>query len=291
MITGPGAGVTAAGAERGADTRAGAVTFERRRDLPGGVRCGIVPCLALRFSRSFTSASLSGWRSRFRADHLGLLLTLAYLFLGALGMLHEALIFSMFRINILDFAEPSYFLVSALRDPLIVVVSLVAVPVVALYYRFIVRANARPERQQWWRGTEAQRRFVERHYTALFVATTFLYAVVFSLSYVVYVAKQLRAGEGRRLRAELVADPGHFRRDSSALLMLGATQKYLFLYDRVRQVTSIVPSSNIARVVVERRKVPNRTGAAPGQHAGPSIRSPDRGVFLTMAVVRSRHDG
>lgn len=236
---------------------------EIQRPSPASVPDASAPALRL------TPAALTGWRSRFRADHLGLLLTVSYLFLGALGMLHEALVFSMFRINILDFAEPSDFLVAALRDPLIVVVSLVAVPVVALYYRFIVRANARPGRQRWWRGTEAQRRFVARHYTALFLGTTFLYALVFSLFYAVHVAKQLRAGEGRRLHVELVADPGHFQRDSSALLMLGATQKYLFLYDRARQVTSIVPSSNIARVVVERRKAPVRAEVTPVPRAGP----------------------
>ena len=210
-----------------------------------------------------TPAALSGWRSRFRVDHLGILLTLSYLFLGALGMLHEGLVFLMFRVNILDFAEPSDFLVAALRDPLIVVVSLVAVPLVALYYRLIARANARPGRKQWWRGTASQRQFVERHYSALFLATTLLYAVVFSLFYALHVAKQLRAGEGRHVRVELVADPGHFQRDTAPLLMLGATQKYLFLYDRSLQSTSIVPSSNIARVVVERRSVPARTVAPP----------------------------
>ena len=216
-----------------------------------------------------TPAALSGWRSRFRVDHLGILLTLSYLFLGALGMLHEALVFLMFRINILDFAEPSDFLLAALRDPLIVVVSLIAVPLVALYYRLIARANARPGRKQWWRGTASQRHFVERHYSALFVATTLLYAVVFSLFYALHVARQLRAGEGRHVRVELVADPGHIQRDTAPLLMLGATQKYLFLYDRALQITSIVPSSNIARVIVERRRAPARATAMPAQHSVP----------------------
>lgn len=234
-------------------------------DLPSLPAVADAPPPVLRL----TPAALSGWRSRFRADHLGLLLTLSYLFLGALGMLHEALVFSMFRINILDFAEPSDFLVAALRDPLIVLVSLVAVPLVALYYRFIVGANARSTEERWWRGTLRQRRFVERNYTALFAGTTLLYAVGFSLFYALHVAKQLRAGEGRRLRVELVADPGHFQRDSSALLMLGATQKYLFLYDRTRQVTSIVPASNIARVVVERRKGLTQAGATAPRRAGP----------------------
>ena len=110
---------------------------------------------------------------------------------------------------------------------------------------------------------------MERHYSALFVGTTLLYAIVFSLFYALRVATHLRAGEGRRLHVELVADPGHFQRDSSALLMLGATQKYLFLYDPSRQRTSIVPSSNLARVVVERRKGQNRAGAAPRQRTGP----------------------
>lgn len=198
--------------------------------------------------------ALVGWRSRFRAEHLGLVVTLSYLFLAALGALHEALLFTWFRINILDFAGPSDFLLAALRDPLIIVVSLVAVPLVALYFRFIARMNLRHrKKRRWWMSPERQRRFVERHFTTLFVLTTLLYAWVFALGYSLYVARRLRAGDGHRVQVELVTDPGHMQRDTATFLMLGATQKYLFLYDPTRQLTSIVPSTNIARILVERR--------------------------------------
>ncbi len=58
--------------------------------------------------------------------------------------------------------------------------------------------------------------------------------------------------KGLRTRLELVSDPRNQGR-----------------HDPSRRLTSIVPSSNLARVVLERRKGPNRTGAVPGPHAGP----------------------
>jgi hypothetical protein len=37
-------------------------------------------------------------------------------------------------------------------------------------------------------------------------------------------------------------------------LLLGTTQKFVFLYDAPRQVTSVIPIGNIARLRVDRRK-------------------------------------
>lgn len=70
----------------------------------------------------------SGWRHWLRTENLGLGLTLGYLFLTALGMFHRALVFLLFRINILDYAEPSDFLLAALRDPLITIACDVPIP-------------------------------------------------------------------------------------------------------------------------------------------------------------------
>jgi hypothetical protein len=39
-------------------------------------------------------------------------------------------------------------------------------------------------------------------------------------------------------------------------LLLGTTQKYLFLYDDVRQVTSVVPVDNVAQIRYDRRRQP-----------------------------------
>lgn len=199
-------------------------------------------------------AVFSGWRSRFRSEHVGLLLTLSYLFLAAIGMFHEALVFLIFRINILDFAEPSDFLMAALRDPLIVIVSLCAVPLVWFYYRSYVRSGLRRPSTRWFMGSERYRGFLARNYTSMFLFTTLLYGVSFGMWYALHIAKQLRAGHGRRVHVELVADPGRMQSDTSPLLLLGSTQKYLFLYDPAKQVTSILPASNIARLTVDRRR-------------------------------------
>lgn len=192
--------------------------------------------------------------TRLRAEHMGLVSTFAYLVIAALGMLHEGLVFQTFRINVLDYAEPSDFLLAALRDPLILVVGLAAVPLVSLYYRFAVRLYNRPaERRRWWHGSDRSRRFMRKHYTPFFVSTVLVYVVAFSLLYAGRVAGQLRAGHGRHVRVELVSDPGGMTRDTTPLLLIGTTQKYLFLYDPARKLTSILPSSNVARVIVDRR--------------------------------------
>jgi len=61
------------------------------------------------------------------------MLTLGYLFLTALGMFHRALVFLMFRINVFDYAEPSDFLLAALRDPLIILVCIAPIPLLGIY--------------------------------------------------------------------------------------------------------------------------------------------------------------
>ena len=204
---------------------------------------------------SFTPQVLRGWRERFRAEHVGLLLTLSYVFLAAVGMLHEAIIFAIFRINIIEFAEPSDFVLAALRDPIVIVVSLVAVPLVALYYRWSTRMYVKNEgKRKWWMGSEKSRAFVLRNYATLFVFTVVLYGVSFSLLYASVKARRLRDGVGERVRIELVADPSHLTADTTSYLLLGTTQKFLFLYDASKRATTVVPASNVALLLIERRQ-------------------------------------
>lgn len=215
-------------------------------------------------SPRLTPAPLRGWRERFRAEHIGLLLTLAYLYLAGVGMLHEALVFAVFRINIISFAEPSDFILAAIRDPLVVLVSLAAFPLVAAFYAWQARMNERNANKprRWWSGSPATRAFIVRHFSTFFVSTLVLYALAFSLQYAAISAKRLRNGDGQHVTVQLVADPGHpTAPDTTQLLLLGTTQKFVFLYDPVRRTTAIVPSSNIARLVVNSAR---RNQPAPG---------------------------
>ena len=183
------------------------------------------------------------------------MLTLGYLFLTAIGMFHRALVFYMFRINVFDYAEPSDFLLAALRDPLIVLVCIAPVPLLALYYRLASRL-ARRTTSKWLRGTERQRALTTRYRRPIFAFTAVLWALAASLHYVTSVARDLRAGNGRKVHVELIAGVTAAPPDTVPQLLLGTTQKFLFLYDARRQITSVVPIGNIARIRVDRRKSP-----------------------------------
>lgn len=198
------------------------------------------------------------WRPWFRSENVGLMLTLGYLFLTALGMFHRALVFLMFRINVFDYAEPSDFLLAALRDPLIILVCIAPIPLVALYYRGAAWLQLRTK-SKWLSGTERQKELTRRYRRPLYAFTALLWALAASLHYATSVVRDLRAGTGRRVQVELISGAQTPPVDTTPQLLLGTTQKFLFLYDAPRQVTSVIPIGNIARLRVDRRK----TSAAP----------------------------
>ncbi|MEP6999603.1 MAG: hypothetical protein ABI969_03935 [bacterium] len=214
-------------------------------------------------------ASEPAWRHWLRTENLGLGLTLGYLFLTALGMLHRALVFVSFRINVFDYAEPSDFLLAALRDPLIILVCLAPIPAVALYFRMSYALQKRSTKTNWLFGGEARRALTERYRRPLYLFTAGLWALAASLHYARSVSQDLRAGKGRRVQVDLIASPSAMPADTTPQLLLGTTQKYLFLYDATKQVTTVIPVSNISRLRIDRRKTAN---AAMPQATQPATR-------------------
>ena len=196
----------------------------------------------------------SAWRHWLRTENLGLSLTLGYLFLTALGMFHRALVFYMFRINVFDYAEPSDFLLAALRDPLIILACVAPIPLVSLYFRLSYWVQKRTKKTNWLFGGEKHRALVNRYRQPLFVFTAVLWALAASLHYANSVARDLRDGHGRPVRVDLIATSPSASMDTTPQLLLGTTQKYVFLYDAQKQLTSIIPVSNVARIRIDRRK-------------------------------------
>ena len=194
------------------------------------------------------------WRRWLETEHLALAITLAYLFLAAVGMIHRGLVFLKFRINLLDYAEPSDLLLAALRDPLIVLVSIAPLPIVALYFRGTYWLQRRFPKSMWTTGGARGRAFQRRHGGKLYVLTALLWALTFSLEYARRVAEELRAGSGRRVQVDLITGSVRVPGDTLWPLLLGATQKYVFLYDNVRQVTTVVPVDNVAQIRYDRRR-------------------------------------
>jgi hypothetical protein len=188
------------------------------------------------------------WRRWVDTEHLGLSITLAYLFLAGLGMLHRVLVLRKFGINVLDYAEPSDFLLAAFRDPLIVLACIAPIPVVWLYYRGAQWIGKRVPQHHWVHGGARGQEWYGRHRSALFSLTIGLWALAASLTYANSVATDLRAGKGRRVQADVVSGTLPAADDTAGLLLLGTTQKFVFLYDDARQVTSVVPVDNVAQL-------------------------------------------
>jgi hypothetical protein len=203
--------------------------------------------------RATADAVALDWRPWFRTENVGLMLTLGYLFLTGLGMFHRALVFLMFRINVFDYAEPSDFLLAALRDPLIILVCIAPIPLLALYFRGAAWLQGRST-SKWLSGTEKQKELARRYRRPVYALTAVLWATAASLHYASSVARDLRAGTGRRVQVELISSAHPGPTDTLPQLLLGTTQKFLFLYDAPSQVTSVIPLSNIARLRVDRRK-------------------------------------
>jgi hypothetical protein len=131
------------------------------------------------------------WRPWFRSENVGLLLTLGYLFLTTLGVFHRALAFLVFRINVFDYAEPSDFLLAALRDPLIILVCIAPLPLLALYYKGAAWLQRRTK-STWLSSTERQKEFTRRYRRPLYAFTAVLWAIAVSLHEASSVARDLR---------------------------------------------------------------------------------------------------
>ena len=137
------------------------------------------------------------------------------------------------------------------------------IPLVALYFKLTYALQPRSKKANWLYGGEKRRALANRYRQPLYLLTAVLWALATSLHYANRVADDLEEGKGRRVHVELIADTHSLPSDTMPALLLGTTQKYLFLYDPTRQVTSIIPTSNVARIRVERRRTATAPPTAP----------------------------
>ena len=86
------------------------------------------------------------------------------------------------------------------------------------------------------------------------------YAMIFTGFYAAIRAAMVQGGRGDRVHVELMTEPQGGRPDSVGTVMhLGSTSDYLFVYDRTRRQTAVLPLGNVARITVE---IPGRAAAA-----------------------------
>jgi hypothetical protein len=190
-------------------------------------------------------------------QHPGVVLTAAYLLLTAVGITFEFWLFQRFGINVLDYSETSDFLMAVIREPLVIVLSVLPLPVLWLYLRANRWLRARSARYDAYFARYeggAWSRDGRRFTYPLFVV---IYFLLFILQYTEYVADRLKAGIGKEVRVELASGPPI---PPGRSLLLGTTGRFVFLYYPVEGATRVIPVENVAQITVTppRRRAADR---------------------------------
>ena len=181
-----------------------------------------------------------------------LLLTLIYLSLTFVGLVHDWWFYRYFGINILEFSETGDFLLAALRNPLVIILSLLPIAILRLGQALketAVRKSERYEKRlKKYENTKWNSLAVRGFVYGWFVV---VYAILFTQLYAAAEVKRIKSGKsGHRvsfMRADgIVSD--------EQPILLGTTGKFIFLYSRSRKTTEIVPIDNTAAITVDSRR-------------------------------------
>lgn len=184
-------------------------------------------------------------------EHPTLLLTLVYLGLTFVGMIHDLWFYFYFRINILDFSDTNDFLLAAIRNPLVILLSMLPV---AILLGFRKAREAAIKKSEWY--SNYQRKFVHTKWNSLFFRILIyglfvvVYATVFTQFYAQWESNRIKKGRGRRI--SFIRNDG-IKTDDNPIL-LGTTAKFLFFYYPDRKTTEIVPIEATTALTVDSRR-------------------------------------
>lgn len=208
-------------------------------------------------------------------ENPGLALSAIYVAASIIGVLYHFLFFRRFGVNVLEFSEASDFLMVVVREPLTVALALLGVPFYILY-GVLTTPLSRWSRRHFavLRNTpEKRRKMLERMrpwWPLMQGSFIGIYAILFVMVYSTWRAKEIRAGEFRKVSVEYKTDsprPDGFLR-IEGLGLLGTTSRFVFLYDPANRRTEVVPLDAIARLVWDARS--HRERAADAAPASPS---------------------
>lgn len=197
--------------------------------------------------------SKPGWGELAR-EHSGLALTLTYLFLIAVGMLYEWFLFRRLGLNILYYAEAADFLLVPFREPLVVFITILPLPLYAIYIRGARWLGRSLTRQQLNEGQLARH---QRIMNVVNVIAVVLWSVAFTAHFADARAEAIRSGESRaKITIELASEKRFVKGP-----LIGSTGQFFFVYDAQAKLTRVIPIENIAEATVEPR--PPRRGLRP----------------------------
>lgn len=186
----------------------------------------------------------------FVARHEGIAFTLAYLALATIGMVHLAAFYAEFNINVLEFADVSDFLLAPVRDPFVVLVSILPLPTFATVNwlnRLVERGWHRLRRSK---PDPARRARDQRLNRVLWPIAFALWVLAFNLRYVDMTTDRIKAGRGKQVEALDMDGLSLAMPPDSTVTLLPGTVRYAFFYRAGRNELVIVPIDNLRSVTV-----------------------------------------
>ncbi len=190
------------------------------------------------------------------SEHVGAWVTVTYLVLSLLGMIHEAMILARFGLNYIEFAAPSDFLLATVRDPLVILASFVPAAIIFAGLQYLDRRSLKKNPTKYFSYRRRNAVLGNPQFKfGLQLTVAFLWAISFQLQYANRVSAGIRRGAGTKValslsNAGIPARP--FPADSA--LLLSVTSNYVFLYFPAQFETRVIPAGNVA--YLGRRRIP-----------------------------------
>ncbi len=180
-------------------------------------------------------------------EHPALAVTMLYALVSAIGLLFNWSLFRQFGVNVFNFMEVGDFLLAALREPLTFVLSATALVVTYLIQRLgaleLRWLTGRKDKGRFWAGYYWFSRTINNHAVTGLVGFL-LYCYLFLALYADHKSDQIRAGVARQVSVELASESDHI--EGRPIAFLGATNRFVFLFDVAADTTHIIPHENLS---------------------------------------------
>lgn len=199
--------------------------------------------------------------------HPALLFSGAYLLLTGVGLLYSTVFFGAFGISFSDFAQPSDFLMAALKEPLLVALFLGSLLAVYLIYRFDFWMRRRFGWYEAFYRAELYERLTYHPLSIIFGIVA--YGALFTLFYVAEAADAVREGEASEVVVQLRGADGA---ETLRRTLLGTTSGFALVYDVETKEARAVPFESIVSLIVASEQ------EAPGAVPDSAQQKSDRGA-------------
>lgn len=217
----------------------------------------------------------------FTAEHTGAWVTLGYVVLSLLGLIHQVMVLARFGINFAEYAQVTDFLLGAIRDPFVVAASVIPGALIYLaYQRFGDWSFARNPAKVLESRRKNPRLTNPLVMAGMQLTVGITWAITFQLMYANVVSSRIRRGEGAKV-AISVSNAGTPARPfpTDSALIISVTSEYLFAYFPTAYETRVIPAGNLA--YIGRRRVPR---TLPALSPGWGETRPDSGGADTPAA-------